>query len=236
MTILQKQNQLISTSQEGQIHIWTMTPIAKPIIIKKFDAPSSYVSCLIYNESLDLIITGSNNNIHFWKNPMRWLLVQSINEHEGAIWALSINQNENKLISCDWDRMIIITGRKIVLQKVFVEFYGYRPCFIDDDYFMYQLNKGTIILFQILDNGNEIQNVKEIELTQRQKECNAFFRCDTIIILKLRGQEQIQIVQFIYFDSFNVFEKMNDDSKLLATWDESSKKIQIRKLVNYQQE
>ncbi|CAD8123007.1 unnamed protein product [Paramecium sonneborni] len=253
MTILQKYNQLISTSQEGQIHIWSMIPIAKPIIIKKFDATSSYVGCLIYNESYDLIITGNSNNINFWKNPMRWSLIQSINEHEGAVWALSINQNQNKLISCGWDKMILIIGRQedeswVIIQKVIVKFQGYRLCFLDDDYFMYQpRSKSIIILFQIQDNGQHVEKVKEIELIQRRYQCNAFFPMsfekqkkillnkngDTIIILKIIGKEEIQIVQFIYFDSFNIFGKMSDDGLLFATWDESSQKIQIRKLENH---
>ncbi|CAD8196849.1 unnamed protein product [Paramecium pentaurelia] len=253
ITILQKINLLISTSQEGYIHIWSLIPIAKPIIIKKFDTTSSYVSCLINNESCDLIITGNNNIINFWKNPMKWFLIQSINDHAGAVWALSLNQNENKLISCGWDKMILIIVKQsdenwIVTQKVFVQQYGYRICFLDNDQFLYQPRyKKAIILYQILDNGCQVEKVKEIELTQTSKDCNAFFPMqfekqkkiilnkngDTIIILKVIGQGQIQIMQFIYFESYNIFGKMSEDGQLLAIWDESKKNLQIRKLQYY---
>ncbi|CAD8092482.1 unnamed protein product [Paramecium primaurelia] len=253
ITILQKINLLISTSQEGYIHIWSLIPIAKPIIIKKFDATSSYVGCLIYNERCDLIITGNNNIIKFWKNPMKWFLIQSINDHAGAVWALSLNQNENKLISCGWDKMILVIGKQsdenwIVTQKVFVQQYGYRICFLDNDQFLYQPRyKKAIILYQILENGCQVEKVKEIELTQTLKDCNAFFPMefvkqkkiilnkngDTIILLKAIGQGEIQIMQFIYFESHNIFGKMSEDGQLLAIWDESKKNLQIRKLQYY---
>ncbi|CAK92786.1 unnamed protein product (macronuclear) [Paramecium tetraurelia] len=252
ITVLQKFNSLISTSQEGQIHVWSMVPIAKPIIIKKFDAPSSLVSCLLYNESYDIIITGSNNIINFWKNPMKWLLIQSINDHSGAVWALSLNQNENKLISCGWDKTILITARQnneswVVVQKIVVKDYGYRLCFLDDDYFLYQpqFTRSTV-LFSISDNGCKVKQVKEISLVQNQKDCDAFFPMqfekqkkiilnkfgNTIMVLKVIGKEQIQIVQFINFNSHHVFGRMSDDGEFLVIWDESSNKLQIRKLCN----
>ncbi|CAD8196866.1 unnamed protein product [Paramecium octaurelia] len=253
ITVLQQFNSLISTSEEGQIHVWSMVPIAKPLIIKKFDAPSSLVSCLLYNESYDVIITGSNNNIKFWKNPMKWLLIQSIDDHKGAVWALSLNQDENKLISCGWDKMILITERQkneiwVVVQKVAVKDYGYRLCFLDDDYFLYQpIFQRSIGLFSILNNGCKVEKIAEKELVERHTECNAFFPMqfeknkkiilnkigDKIVILKVKGKEQIQIVQSINCNSHNIFGKMSDDGQFLVIWDESSNKLQIRKLFNH---
>ncbi|CAD8191509.1 unnamed protein product [Paramecium octaurelia] len=142
LNFIEKSNQLISGDVGGSIVIWSNYKNSQLNSLQTIKAHSNYLRCLILNSHEDLFITCSDDQtIKFWNLKSEWVCQQTITDHTGRVYQISLNDQENKLISCDQDNSILVieyskqSEKWIVIQKIKVDVYGFRLCFINNDIF-----------------------------------------------------------------------------------------------------
>ncbi|CAD8095063.1 unnamed protein product [Paramecium primaurelia] len=122
LNFMKKSNQFISVSFDKQILIWQ----------QKLNGDSYSSCCLVLNKNEDLIILGCcDNTIKFWIKQNEWLCSQTITDHTGNVCGLSLNDQQNKVISCGYDYFILIIEQTSqyykwnVIQQISVQMFSY---------------------------------------------------------------------------------------------------------------
>ncbi|CAD8109908.1 unnamed protein product [Paramecium sonneborni] len=252
------QNQLISAGYDGKILFWSINSINHQKLIMKFVIHSLSITCLIMNTQENFLITGSmDQTIQIMNQNYQkfdWNTFQVIKEHVDTIFALSLSQNQKKLISCGYDNLIIVLENNglatqknywIVKQKIITNVHGYRLCFLKDYLFAFQpYNKEELWIF---DDQNLQKQFKSSKIIQIKSECDDFaslfpqqFIQNKRIILSKNGnfihlikfldQDDFQVIQEIDFGDQCIYGQLSPNGKYLVTWDNKSNFIQIRLL------
>ncbi|CAD8130144.1 unnamed protein product [Paramecium sonneborni] len=198
----------------------------------------------------NLIISGSSDTtIKFWINKNEWLCQQTITDHSGYIYDLNLNQQQNRIVSCGHDKVILIIEQSEkntewnVIQKITVEKYGYRVCFIGNNMFIFSpYATEQISVFEMNNINKQFTKIRDITV-----KCGPDDQClfpqqyvysECILLSKngeyvnlIRKQQNGEFLteQSIHFGTTNLFGRMSEDGKYLITWDRKSNKIQIRK-------
>ncbi|CAD8117003.1 unnamed protein product [Paramecium primaurelia] len=183
------------------------------------------------------------------KQNQQWLCQQTITDHTSSVYGLSINQQQNKVISCGCDGQILIIEQSqqdskwIVIQKIKVETYGQRICFINDNVFIFQpyckeqmhvyemnnINKQYLKTKDIIVKGGTIDNCLFPQQYIKSK-CLVVNRNGKYVnLIRTKENGEFKTEQSIEFGNYNLFGCMSDDGQYLITWDYSSNEIQIRK-------
>ncbi|CAD8165526.1 unnamed protein product [Paramecium pentaurelia] len=175
-----------------------------------------------------------------------WICQQTIMDHNDEVYQLSFNQQQNRLVSCSYNGLILIIEQSeqnkewIVKQKIKVEQYGYRVCFIDDNMFTFQpYGKEQMCVYEM---NNQFTKTKDITV-----KCGSDFTClfpqqyiNAKFMLVSKNGEYVNIIRkkqngdlltqySIHFGTNRIYGAMSDDGQYLVTWDEKSKQIQIRR-------
>ncbi|CAD8197699.1 unnamed protein product [Paramecium octaurelia] len=142
LNFMKKSNQFISGSCDKSIIIWQQNQNNQWISQYILNGHTNIVYCLILNNNEDLIVSGSDDkSIKFWMKNNQWMCQQTITDHTNEIFGLSFNQQSNRIVSCGGDKLILIMEEQgqnkqwVVIQKITVEQYGFRVCFIDNNMF-----------------------------------------------------------------------------------------------------
>ncbi|CAD8213064.1 unnamed protein product [Paramecium pentaurelia] len=249
---MNKSNHFISGSQDNSIIIWSMNQNNQWINQQKLNGHCGTIFCLILNNNEDLIISGSSDKtIKFWiKQNQQWLCQQTITDHTSSVYGLSINQQQNKVISCGCDGQILIIEQSqqdskwIVIQKIKVETYGRRICFINDNVFIFQPNcKEQMHVYEMNNTNKQYLKTKDILVKGGVSDDYCLFpqqhiksKClvvnkngKYVNLIRTKENGEFKTEQSIEFGHQNLFGCMSDDGQYLITWDYSSKEIQIRK-------
>ncbi|CAD8173424.1 unnamed protein product [Paramecium octaurelia] len=250
LNFMQKSNQFISGSEDHSIIIWQYNSVNQWISQQILYGHISYIWCLILNNNEDLIVSGSSDkSIRFWIKKNEWMCQQTITDHSNCVCGLSLNQQQNRIISCGFDKQILIMEEQgqnkqwIVIQKITVEQYGYRVCFIDNNMFIFsQYGKEQISIFEMNSINQQFEQTRDINV-----KCGLYDYClfaqqyinlKCILMSKngqyvnlIRKQQNGQFVteQSIHFDTNYIYGRMSDDGQYLVTWDDKSEQIQIRR-------
>ncbi|CAD8072793.1 unnamed protein product [Paramecium sonneborni] len=249
LSFMKKSNQLISCGN-NQIIIWQINEYKQLICKQKLEGHANVVRCVLYNNTEDLIISGSDDmKIKFWHISQEWYCRQTIEDHTKSVLALSLNEQQNKLISCSHDKQILLseiseqTKKWTVKQKINLEQYGFRLCFINNDIFTFQPNNiEQMYIF-------EIQNEKIV----KKSELNIFCGYDNyslfpqkyiqakglliskngcyVHIIKFEDNNLFTLKQSINFGTQILYGIVSDDGNYLITWDQISKQVQVRKQI-----
>ncbi|CAD8215278.1 unnamed protein product [Paramecium octaurelia] len=218
----------------------------------KLNEHQNFIRCLILNNNEDLIISGSDDKtIKFWIKNNQWTCSQTINDHKSDVYGLSLNEKQNRAISCGVDKLILIIEESSqkwnVIQKITVEWFGYRLCFINDNIFTFQpFNQEQMHVYEINSSNNQYSKTKEVPVKCDYGACHCFFaqqyiKSKCVIVNKngkcinlIRNNQNGDFItqQSIQFEIYNIYGKMSENGDYLMTWDNQSKEIQIRK---YQQ-
>ncbi|CAD8095116.1 unnamed protein product [Paramecium sonneborni] len=248
-----KSNHLVSSSLDGSISIWSQCLLAKPLKILKLVNHLKGILCYTINSDENLIITGSyDSTMNVWiKKENFWLCSQKLTDHSSAVYGISINENQNKLISCGHDNQILVfsihyfrdTQFLTKMQSINVDLYGFRLCFINNNIFVFQPNNDeNLFVYELNDNDGKFIKTKEIGLYNgiycyeffpqqyiREKQLLINKNGYHINILRYKLNQEFVLEQSINFDHYFIFGSLSYNGEYLATWDWKTKQIQIRK-------
>ncbi|CAD8209813.1 unnamed protein product [Paramecium octaurelia] len=191
-------NSFLSGSKDSTIIIWSPTTNSSqqqptqwaPLF--KLNGHSNSIRCLIIHPlSEDLVISGSDDkSIKFWscaaffQQKCQWTCQQTISEHLDCVWALSLNMDGNKLISCGEDKLILVmelSNRQQweVKQKIQVEIQGTRICFINNNQFSFQACSGkalpSLYIYTLYPSSGLFSKSKDIPVQGGGQPCVFYF-------------------------------------------------------------
>ncbi|CAD8051945.1 unnamed protein product [Paramecium primaurelia] len=251
LNFMKKSKHFLSGSLDSSIIIWKYIQNNLWCSQQILYGHSNQINCLVINKYEDLIISGSNDNtIKFWINKNEWLCQQTIADHSSSVYGLVLNQQQNRVVSCGHDKVILIieqSGQNTewkVVQKMKVDQFGYRVCFIDNNMFTFsQGEKEYISVFEMNTINKLFTKTRDINIKSGSDNGNCLFPQQYIngkcILLSKNGQYinlirkkqnwELLTEQSIHFGTNSLFGVMSDDGEYLITWDEKSKQIQIRR-------
>ncbi|CAD8122847.1 unnamed protein product [Paramecium sonneborni] len=250
LNFFKNSNQFVSGSQDNYIIIWSLNKNNNWACQQKLHGHTQGINSLVQNINEDMIISGSNDcSIKFWKKKNSWLCYQTIIEHKKNVLGLSLNQSQNKLISCGSDKLILIleqsqqTSKWVVIQKITLQIYGSRLCFINDNLFVFQPEGiEQLYIYQMNKNNKQYSKTKEFILNGGKDGFYSFpqqyikSKCllvsknaNYVNLIRIIETGEFITEQSIKFGTNFLFGYMSDDAQFLITWDLDSSQLQIRK-------
>ncbi|CAD8055907.1 unnamed protein product [Paramecium primaurelia] len=255
-----RNSNIISGSLDGSIIIQSISQISTTKWIQKLTGQDDIMCLAISPLSEDLIVSGSrDNSIKFWQCiNKQFSCTQTIQEHNDCVCGLSINEQENTVISCSLDQMIIIFEQVknnnyvswVVKQKILVDQHGYRISFINQNIFVFQPEQiidSKLLIYTLNDQKLFFQS-NHLSIKDGGISCYYFFpliynlkknilinknnnNINVIRVLKQNKEEEcveFRLEQIIEFENSCIFGTLSNDGEYLVTWDETYKQIQIR--------
>ncbi|CAD8212985.1 unnamed protein product [Paramecium octaurelia] len=262
------QGNFFSGSDDGQIIMWSANLISKAKYIQSFQNHSKSILCVALNRQENLIVSGSfDTTIKFWNLPFQnltqWSCSETISVHTQPVYGLSMNE-ENKLITCGYDSLLLViqfqenTSKWQIKQKIKVNLWGYRVCFINNEIFTFQPLLSSHLQIFLLDQTTQTYiNSFNLAVKDGGQLCSSLFPSTfnsqkSVIInkngahvnlIKLNKNQNslgndkyiLKLEQSIDFGTdlygiANIFGTMSKDGNFLVTWDAKTEKIQIRVL------
>ncbi|CAD8122028.1 unnamed protein product [Paramecium sonneborni] len=239
----------ISASSDNSIIIWQLINDNKFIIQKKLLGHTYYIRCMIINIDDNLIISsGCDKTIRFWSQDNFWDCSQIIKNNFNWVYALSLNEQSNYLISCGDDLFILVFKYSqdnhlwIQTQKIQTEFGGFRLCFVNDNFFIFQpIHQQNLQIFQTQNQDQPYEKINEIKINGchndtcffpsqyiKQKQILIFKNGCFINIIRRIENNQFILDHSIQFEHNSLFGSISSDGKYLITWDNQSQQIQVR--------
>ncbi|CAD8200540.1 unnamed protein product [Paramecium pentaurelia] len=251
---LNNSNQIISGGHDRKFLFWPINLISKSKFIIKLVVHHLPITCLIKNSQENLLISGSmDQTINFLELNLQnqvWKCSQVLKEHNDTIFALSLSQDENQLISCGYDNLILVLQKSssqwIVKQKIFTSVHGYRLCFITDYLFTFQpYNKEEMWIY---DNRNSLSQFIMTKSIHAKSDCqdfgtlfpHQFFPKKAMLLakhghyihlIKMQDSEDFKIQQSINYRDQCIYGQLSNNGEYLVSWDNKSNLIKIRKYV-----
>ncbi|CAD8204831.1 unnamed protein product [Paramecium pentaurelia] len=251
LNFMKKSNHFVSGSRDKSIIIWQMNQNNQWNCQHKLEGHSNAIDNLLLNNNEDLIISGSyDSSIKFWNQQNGWFCQQTIIDHSEYFFQLSLNEKQDKLISCSADKQILVIEYSQmhqiwnVIQKIKLEQFGYRLCFINDNQFTFQpYGQEQMNVYELNSSNQQFVKVKQITVISSSNSCinlfpQQYLKCKCLLVNKnglninfIRKKENGDFVteQTIQFDHHYIFGQLSDDGEYLITWDFASKEIKTRK-------
>ncbi|CAD8069663.1 unnamed protein product [Paramecium sonneborni] len=250
LNFMKQSNHFVSGSEDNTIIIWQMNQNNLWTCQQILNGHSSYICCLLVNNNEDLIISGSQDkSIKFWDKQKGWLCKQIIYDHTNWVFSLSLNEQQDLLISCSEDSKILIIEQSQkdkkwkVVQKIKVDQFGYRLCFIDNYQFVFQPRANDQLHIYEINDNKQFVKAKQIQVQTRSNCCYCLFpqqyiklkgilvnkNGDKINFIRKKLSGEFIVEQYIELGNCHLYGSLSDDGEYLITWDYSSKEIQIRK-------
>ncbi|CAD8206889.1 unnamed protein product [Paramecium octaurelia] len=267
----QMQKQDIVSSSKTFLCKYSSKLMANPKYIQKCSGQFDSFCLILHPLNEDIIILGSLlGKIDFLfthQNGSSKPFKQTIKEHSSVL-GLSINDDGTRIISCGKDNFILIlepnstnsessTEIWTVKQKLYVEQYGYRICFINNDKFSFQpLNKPYMNLYCEINDKFLFQSQHLLSSDKNDQRCifqqvynkqkslifNIYGRALQIMryskdqtLQSGKSEESVFLEQIIDFGkNYNpwIFGIISEDAEYIITWDFHSEQIQIRQFQN----
>ncbi|CAD8213940.1 unnamed protein product [Paramecium pentaurelia] len=229
---MKKSDQFISGDCKGYILIWQNNNNYW-IRSQAFKGHKDAIRCLILNNNEDILISSSSDHtIKFWIKKDKWICQQTITNHTNYVDQLSLNDLENQVISCGWDKQILVIEYSkynqewIVIQNIEVECEGRKLCFINNNLFTFQPEKGNQMhIYEINGLTKKFTKTKDIIVNQsnddkyglfgqqfiRQKQLLVDKHDKCVNLIRKTQNDEFQVEQSIQFDSNCLYGQMSDD-------------------------
>ncbi|CAD8157741.1 unnamed protein product [Paramecium pentaurelia] len=267
LNYMKNSQNFVSGSRDDTIIIWSINLISKSLILNKLYINSQGekgVLCLIINKNEDLIISGyQDSTIKFWKkvfNTQQWMCCQIIRDHFWEVFALSLNEDQNKIISCGYDKFILIISQQtieteqkwIVIQKIELNNFGCRLCFINNYLFTFQPYQSSELLIYEFNKSQQQFNEtpKRLHVEGRGQACASLFpqkfiyqqnlliskngyKVNFLKLVKIDDNIDFILDSSLDFGDNCIYGNVSENGEYFVTWDEQSKEIQIRKFQQY---
>ncbi|CAD8154055.1 unnamed protein product [Paramecium octaurelia] len=255
---MKKTKEFISGSCDKTIIVFQYSDDQQWHLKQQLEEHQGGVNCLVVNSEEDTIISGSDDTlIKIWiRESDYWTCHQTLIGHQHYISSISLNKTENQIISCSKHPQILIHQQEtkskvwVLLQTIKVTTWGRRLCFITDSVFTFQPEKKEQLhVYELNSKTNLFQKTKNISVEigtckMKRRGCFWFFpqqfiREKSILVnknecsinLMLFNQDgQFITKQSIDYCTSGVFGRMTDDGQYLITWDDITRRLQIRQL------
>ncbi|CAD8122655.1 unnamed protein product [Paramecium sonneborni] len=254
LQFINESSSFISGSSDKTIVIWEQDDQFQWKCQQQLQGHSQCISCLIVSKSGKFIISGSlDTTIIIWKKVQNiWNWFQTLQYHKKKIISLSLNHSENQMISCAHEETMI----QIATYNSDTQFWtkthiiktnqwGLSLHFINETLFTFQPYNSKIFQLYTKQNGKkEFFKIKDIQLNKSGQSIISFPQIfnntksllllkngPQIVIFRITQDQQFIIDGLINFYSDEIIGSITPDFQYLVTWDNQSKNLQIRKLV-----
>ncbi|CAD8117457.1 unnamed protein product [Paramecium sonneborni] len=251
LNFMKNTNNFVSGGEDYLIILWQMDVNNQWICQQKLDEHSGNLFCLLLNNNNDLIIScSSDRTIKFWMKQNQWFCQQTLTDHTDFVFALSLNEQQNKMISCSRDSQIFVIEQSQfdkkwnIIQKISIETWGCRLCFINDSQFTFQpYAKEQMQVYEFDCHTKNFKKINEVFVECGSNSCDFLFqqqyiksKCllvnkngKYINLLRKKENGDFIVEQSIEFDHEGFYGQLSEDGEYLITWAYNSKIIQIRK-------
>ncbi|CAD8129733.1 unnamed protein product [Paramecium sonneborni] len=250
LNFIQKSNQLISGDDAGSIVIWQSNNNSQWNPLETIKIHNDYISCLILDNWENFFVSCSyDTTIKFWIKQNQWICQQTIPDHTSKVYQISINDQQDKVISCGKDNEIFVIEYSqqskiwMLIQKIKVDCYGKRLCFINNNLFTFQpCNSNLMHVYEMNKVSREFAKTQNITINQgkdnfsffpqqfiKQKQILVNKHSKYVYFLRKTEKDGFKVEQSIPFKTDELFGQLSDDGEYFISWDISSKVIQIRK-------
>ncbi|CAD8162586.1 unnamed protein product [Paramecium octaurelia] len=251
LNFMKKTNQLISGDCIGTILIWPSNNNNEWICSQTLQH-NGQINCLIINNNEDIIISSSNDKtIKFWTKQNEWICQQTIRDYQSCVYQLSLNEKQNKVISYGYDKLILVIENSqqykqwMVIQKIQVDCFGIRLCFINDNLFTFQPYKGNqMYIYEMNTVCKQFAQTQHVTVNEGEEGYALFsqqyIKSKQLLVskhdkyinfIKMTDDNHFKVEQTIQFGSNMLFGYMSDDGEYLIIWNNLSKEISIRKSI-----
>ncbi|CAD8116831.1 unnamed protein product [Paramecium primaurelia] len=250
LQFMKKSNQFVSGSGDTSIIIWSLNDQLQWFNSYKLLGHTGIMLCLIIDSSENVIFSGNSDSlIKIWdKQNNNYLCKQTLNENKGDILSISLNPEQNILISCVEEQNYLIVYQNKhnlwnIYQKIEIQLWGYRLCFIDNKSFTFQSNLSKFMeIYEINQETKLFTQINQVPV-KTSSQCDALFPQQYIqqksILINKNGQFinlfriipniSIQSQESIKFGSEYIYGALDKNAEYLITWDDYSQQIQLRK-------
>ncbi|CAD8193818.1 unnamed protein product [Paramecium pentaurelia] len=211
------------------------------------------IDCLLFDNKGNQILSCScDKSIRVWRKneQQKWIQVQVLNNHQAYVRCISFSKSQELFVSSGEDKMIIVWEidefkewkLKQIIQN---DDYGYRICFVDNNYLIWQpRNINQSIIYQLNSNLDQFeQSNQNIQLLKQSNGYQNFFPSiynenkqivinkhgRYVYVLKKLINDQFLISQVIEVGHYCNYGSLSPNGEYLVIWDEESKYFQIRK-------
>ncbi|CAD8105968.1 unnamed protein product [Paramecium primaurelia] len=254
-----KYTQFISGSCDSVIIIRSITQLRNQKYIQKLNSHQRGICCLVIGQDQNMFLSGSvDQTIKLWscfqqqQISCQWSCQQTIIDHTNDVYALDINQQQTKAISCGYDDTMLIMDivkymqiyKLILKQKIKLSNFGYRILFLNDQDFIFQsYNAKFLSLFQLNQNQQYVIT-QQLPVQSLSQQCNIFFQPQLIRskgFFACKNSQNLNFIRFnsisnelellhsIKLDNYQQYGQLSEDGEYLITWDEKLEQLQIRK-------
>ncbi|CAD8100204.1 unnamed protein product [Paramecium primaurelia] len=202
LNFMKQQNQLISGDQ-GSILIWEYNNNNSWICLQTI--------VIVLNAQFQIIIKIFL--YPFWVKKNEWICQQTITDHSDWVYQLSLNEQQNQVISCGADRLILVIEQSepnknwIVKQKIKVDCEGYRLCFINNNLFTFQpINGNLMYVYEMNSVSKQFTKSKDITINKGYDNYILFpqqFIKQKQLVVNKHG-EQVHLIRFTENAEFQV--------------------------------
>ncbi|CAD8215389.1 unnamed protein product [Paramecium octaurelia] len=257
-----KQNSFISCSFDKTIRCWQQLNQYDWISSQPYQQHTSYVFCILLNQNEDLLFSGSNDkSIKVWKvdfNQNQLIFLYSLDKHNNQVTSLSLNQSEDKLVSCaKGQNQIIIWERRQNNQFEFKYFVkqsiqekGLKVKFIKDNQFIWitggeEIDK--LYVFEIEQGIFQENKDKAIQLIANNQILDEYrfpivYNKERNLIL-VRHKTYIYIIREINDAKYKIYHQLNceticiqgtitNNGQYLVYWDDNQQGYSTYELLN----
>ncbi|CAD8215498.1 unnamed protein product [Paramecium octaurelia] len=257
-----KQNSFISCSFDKTIRCWQQLNQNDWISLQPYQQHTSFVFCVLLNENEDLLFSGSDDkSIKVWKvdfNQNQLTFLYSLDKHNNQVTSLSLNQSEDKLVSCAYNQnQIIIWERRQNNQFEFKYFvkqsiqeFGLKVKFIKDNQFIWitgckEIDK--LYVFEIEQGIFQENKDKTIQLIANNQDFDEYrfpivYNKERNLIL-VRHKTYIYIIREINDAKYKIYHQLNceticiqgtitNNGQYLVYWDKKKQEISTYELLN----
>ncbi|CAD8093508.1 unnamed protein product [Paramecium sonneborni] len=249
--------------KNSSIYLQSINMIAKSKFIQKLDANSGSTLCLCISKQEDQVVTGHyGKTIKIWSQfqqyPQQWTCLYNLTDHRGAVYGVSMCENQQKIISCSNDQQVFVYQfqqqcNQWILKQI-ISNDGLRLCFITNDIFVFQPYAANYLEIYIFENlSQKFLNKQKVQIQEGGQFCNEFFPMIfnpnkglifnkssynlNVIKCKLRQdiqKKEQQQIDFILEESIDFYDEyfcgsISDDGEYLLIWNNEKNQISIRK-------
>ncbi|CAD8177318.1 unnamed protein product [Paramecium octaurelia] len=255
-----KQNSFISSVKT--IRCWQQLNQNEWICSEPYQQHTDIIKCMILDSNEDLLFSGSlDKSIKVWKvdlNKNKLVFIYSLDKHHNQVISLSLNQQEDQLVSCaEGQNQIIIWERKGKEEfefKYFVKYsisdYGLKVKFIKDNQFIWitgEKQTDKLFVFELKQGVYQENQEKTIQLNKNNQNFDEYRF--SIIYIKERNLIVVRHKTYIYIirenddgmykiddqlncDTFSIYGNITYNGQYLVYWDYNSKAYSTYELLN----
>ncbi|CAD8193354.1 unnamed protein product [Paramecium octaurelia] len=259
LVYIKKQHSFISGALDKSIRCWQQQDQSNWNSSQPYQQHTDYIMCIVLNSNEDLLF---HKSIKAWKvdfNQNKLAFLYSLDRHDDYVISLSLNQLENYLVSCAFEKnQIIIWQRRgdnnkfefRYFVKQSVQEQGHKVKFIKENQFIwitggitidklyvFELIKGVYQenqekSFQLVTNNQNVDECRFPIMYNKEKDFIVLRHKNYIYIIREIKDGKFKKVCQLNFDAYSIYGTITNNGQYLVFWDEKNQGYSIFELSN----